>query len=223
MDILRFLCIVSSIVMIGSSIPDIILMQSKKSNLGRTLWLPIAQLLDCLVGIGFSYLVIDTVGLRLRFVSLLVIIPYLYLMIKFDHESPRTFNYFISTILSVSLGYLILIYFIPSIHWSNVLGFLNTVTAILFTISPLVHIREVLHSKNASSIPFFMMIASTVASFCWFIYGLLFPSVWMWLPNLMNTILSIVQVWLCIIYPGSPAGASSDASASPKKESRKKR
>lgn len=75
-----------------------------------------------------------------------------------------------------------------------------TVCAVMFG-SPLVLVKQVIATKNASLLPFGMIMASLINSLLWLTYGFILQDTIVILPNLLNLALGGLQLGIVCIYP----------------------
>lgn len=82
-------------------------------------------------------------------------------------------------------------------------GLLMTVLMLLLLALPLVDMKTIIDTKDASSIPFPITFMSTLVSLLWFLYGLAISNVFMVIQNIAGFVICALQLWLIFEYPGS--------------------
>ncbi|KAB1204988.1 Bidirectional sugar transporter SWEET3 [Morella rubra] len=81
-------------------------------------------------------------------------------------------------------------------HRKLVAGSVGTVVAIAMYASPLVVVKQVIHTKSVEFMPFSLSFFSFLSSSSWMTYGLLSHDPFLTTPNLVGCPLSILQLML---------------------------
>ncbi|XP_076234020.1 sugar transporter SWEET1 [Calliopsis andreniformis] len=80
-------------------------------------------------------------------------------------------------------------------------GLIVTVLLLLLIASPLVHLGEIIKTKNTDILPFPIIFMGSFVSFQWLLYGLIINNAFVIFQNTIGFILSIVQLSLFVIFP----------------------
>ncbi|KAK9293942.1 hypothetical protein QLX08_011278 [Tetragonisca angustula] len=80
-------------------------------------------------------------------------------------------------------------------------GLIVTVLLLLLIASPLVHIGEIIKTKNTDILPFPLIFMGTIVSFLWLLYGLAIDNTFIIFQNVVGFVLSVLQLSLFVIYP----------------------
>lgn len=80
-------------------------------------------------------------------------------------------------------------------------GLIVTILMLTLIGSPLLEVKDVIRQKDASAIPFPIVLCGTVVSFLWLLYGIILMNDFMIFQNLIGLVLCVVQVGLCFTYP----------------------
>lgn len=83
----------------------------------------------------------------------------------------------------------------------DVVGVLVNVNLVIFFAAPLSTIRQVVETKDSSSIHRPLMIAMIAMSVFWVIYGFAKSDAFIIFPNACGFFLGLIQVLLCFTYP----------------------
>jgi solute carrier family 50 protein (sugar transporter) len=92
--------------------------------------------------------------------------------------------------------------------YNSHIAFFGAMTGIGLAASPLATVREVLRTKDASSLPFLLCAMVTLQCFSWMIYGYLREDLSTFSNNLVGVILGSIQLGLIYVYPSKRAAAS---------------
>ena len=80
-------------------------------------------------------------------------------------------------------------------------GVVVTVLLLLLIASPLVHLGEIIKTKNTDILPFPLIFMGTIVSFQWLLYGLIINNVFVIFQNVVGFTLSVMQLSLFVIFP----------------------
>ena len=170
-------CIASSVFLILSGVPEMRGIVRRRSSAHRSLAPFIAMAVDTVVGFWFCLLVGDSVGTPLRGLSLVVTSCYLAIMVAYSADRRRSGAVVATALAGLAVACLALALYVPRGRWIDVLGSVNTLTAIAFAASPLADIGKVLKTRDASSLPFAMVSVLSVCALSWGIYGTILGNV----------------------------------------------
>ncbi|KAK5578553.1 hypothetical protein RB653_008225 [Dictyostelium firmibasis] len=81
------------------------------------------------------------------------------------------------------------------------LGFLSSVVCVLMFASPLEKMANVIQSRNSEGMIQSVAILSLLCGLSWTLFGLLLNDIYVYLPNILASILSFVQLTLIKMYP----------------------
>jgi len=200
---LKVVCAVSSLLLMFSGAFDLLPVVRNKSAGSKSHMPFMAMLLDTFVGLWFSRLINDNIGSALRAVGLFLVLVYIAIMYLYSDNPQRVVRHSLAVIATFGAIAAGLILLVPTREArSNILGMINTATAIGFAASPLTEIGTVLRTRSAASIPQAMVTLLTICASSWAVYGLVLSNVWMVLPNAVNAVLGALQVALTLLYPG---------------------
>lgn len=132
-----------------------------------------AMLLDNAAGLWFSTLIQDVLSFRLRTMGTVLNVCYIGIMIAYSRNKRQDMTVLTGVLAAIAAAWVgVNAVAHPKSH-VDVLGSINTATAIAFAASPLANIGTVISSKDASSIPFPLCTALAVCASSWAVYGML--------------------------------------------------
>jgi solute carrier family 50 protein (sugar transporter) len=172
-----------------------------------------AMLVDNCVGLWFSYLIGDAISVQLRLLGLLLNASYLAVLVAYAPPGQRTpaVRTLGLALAGLAAFYAVMSGWVPAKARPDILGLVNTGTALAFASSPLADISGVLKARDASSIPFAMASALTVCASSWATYGVITRNIWMVIPNVLNALIGGAQVGLSLAFRPGPAAAAGSA------------
>lgn len=181
--------------------PDMLAVLRRRSVVGVPIIPYAAMLLDNLVGYWFAQLIGDMLGLSLRSIALGVCAFHISVLMLSSNFSLKT----AAPILVAGALFAVICLTVTTFpktdaQRSDILGLVNTVTALAFAASPLLGIRNVIATRDASSIPFATASMLTICACSWAAYGVCLNNIWMIIPNSINAVLGAAQVALCIAF-----------------------
>ncbi|XP_071856291.1 sugar transporter SWEET1 [Bombus fervidus] len=88
-------------------------------------------------------------------------------------------------------------------------GLIVTGLFFLLIASPLLHIREIIKTKNTDILPFPLIFMGTIVIFLWLLYGIIINNVFIIFQNSVGFVLSVAQLSLFVIYPSKSRGKTS--------------
>ncbi|ODM98199.1 Sugar transporter SWEET1 [Orchesella cincta] len=74
--------------------------------------------------------------------------------------------------------------------------------------SPLIALKHVIKTKSTETLPFPLILSMFLVCSQWWMYGILTADVYMQIPNLLGTLLALVQLALFAVYPSGPSSPS---------------
>ncbi|XP_033354239.1 sugar transporter SWEET1-like [Bombus vosnesenskii] len=80
-------------------------------------------------------------------------------------------------------------------------GLIVTGLFFLLIASPLLHIREIIRTKNTDILPFPLIFMGTIVISLWLLYGIIINNVFIIFQNSVGFVLSVAQLSLFVIYP----------------------
>ena len=85
------------------------------------------------------------------------------------------------------------------------------VTGLFFLLiaSPLLHIKEIIKTKNTDILPFPLIFMGTIVISLWLLYGIIINNVFIIFQNSVGFVLSVAQLSLFVIYPSKSKGKTS--------------
>jgi len=82
----------------------------------------------------------------------------------------------------------------------NCMGIVCIIVLCAMYVSPLTSMAEVIRTKNSNSLNMLMTIASFINGFLWLIYGIFFNDFYIWFPNGLGVVSSLIQGLLFFLY-----------------------
>ncbi|XP_011637270.1 sugar transporter SWEET1 [Pogonomyrmex barbatus] len=80
-------------------------------------------------------------------------------------------------------------------------GIVVTILLLLLIAAPLIHLKQIIKTKNTEILPFPLIFMGTLVSFQWLLYGLIIDNVFIIFQNAVGFILGIAQLSLFVIFP----------------------
>eukprot|EP01132_Coremiostelium_polycephalum_P003178 gene3178-3977_t len=81
------------------------------------------------------------------------------------------------------------------------LGFIASVVCVIMFASPLEKMKSVLQKRDSEGMLLGVAVLSFLCGISWSIYGLLTGDIYVYLPNILASILSFIQFSLIVLYP----------------------
>ncbi|GMT19238.1 hypothetical protein PFISCL1PPCAC_10535 [Pristionchus fissidentatus] len=151
---------------------------------------------------------VNTVGLTLQASYLL----FYYAYTKGRREKRRLRHFMIGEgILFALVEYII--HFGELKHPESVLGTLCVIFNVSSVASPLLTLREVIRSKNSSSLPLPLCAANFFVSLQWCAYGYSIDDSVIYTPNILGILLGTVQLSLILMYPSKEMSSTESKSS----------
>jgi len=138
---------------------------------------------------------------------------YTYAVDKYEEVLKPTA--FAAGIVAVLLGY---VEIESSENIEQRFGLILTLLMLAFLGSPLLSVKDIIAQKDASMIPFPIILMATIVTFLWLLYGVILQNYFMIVQNLIAYILCVVQLILIFMYPGGGGGEQSKKKKVVKKE-----
>ncbi|CAL7935121.1 unnamed protein product [Xylocopa violacea] len=85
-------------------------------------------------------------------------------------------------------------------------GLIVTVLLLLLIASPLVHLKEIIRTKNTDILPFPLIFMGTIVQFLWLLYGFIINDFFIIFQNSVGFVLSLSQMSLFVIFPSKSKG-----------------
>ncbi|KZC12210.1 Sugar transporter SWEET1, partial [Dufourea novaeangliae] len=85
-------------------------------------------------------------------------------------------------------------------------GLIVTILLFLLIGSPLIHLGEIIRTKNTDMLPFPLIFMGTLVSFQWLLYGLIINNVFVIFQNVVGFLLNVMQLSLFVIFPSKSKG-----------------
>lgn len=122
-------------------------------------------------------------------------VTFFYLM---SHEKLLLMKkFFIIIIALFGTFYIILVTNDPN-FWS---GIVAIASSLIFIMSPLASIGEVIKSRSTAMLPFWMILFNFVVCSLWTLQGYLTNTYFLVVPNIIGSSVSFIQLSLFIVYP----------------------
>ncbi|GMS89336.1 hypothetical protein PENTCL1PPCAC_11511 [Pristionchus entomophagus] len=106
-----------------------------------------------------------------------------------------------------------LIHFGELLHPESFLGTICVILNVSSIASPLASLKEVIGSKDSSSLPLPLCSANFFVSLQWFIYGYIIGDHIIYTPNMLGVLLGMFQLTLIRIYPSKEISSSESKSS----------
>ncbi|XP_077290528.1 sugar transporter SWEET1 [Arctopsyche grandis] len=80
-------------------------------------------------------------------------------------------------------------------------GLISSVVTLIFIAAPLTMLLHVMQVRSTETLPFPIILMSSIVSILWFLYGLIVEDPFMVVTNAIGAILAVCQLFLFVIYP----------------------
>lgn len=203
---LRWVCTATSIFFNFSSIPDIIVASWRNKKPAQDITQGTVQLVDNVVGLAFAYLINDNLSFRIRLMGLAINVAGLATLYYYSGSVQETrYNQkrLVQAMVSIAAVFATAS-FLPT-GKADLLGLINTATAISFAATPLMDTKRMLAMRDVSNISPTMTTALALSACSWGLYGVYLRNVWMIVPNFITAALSFVQLAMLVALRGGPA------------------
>ncbi|XP_025996653.1 sugar transporter SWEET1 [Solenopsis invicta] len=124
-------------------------------------------------------------------------------MIIYYYYAPNT-KEVLKLIYKVTIFVVIFLVYAQIEHPANVefrFGIVVTILLFLLIAAPLVHLKQVIKTKNTEILPFPLIFMGTLVTFQWLLYGFIIDNVFIIFQNAVGFTLSIAQLSLFLIFP----------------------
>lgn len=148
-----------------------------------------------LVGNQWEIMIVNCVGIIFQLI-------YILLFTIFTKNRRRTIKLTLSTVLILTSLY----YFnqvLSNETGIKFAGYLACTSSFVASLSTLATIKEVIKTKNVSSLPFTIILSTCLVSFFWMLYGELIDDKFVRNSNLAVSLISGSQMILFLIYPAT--------------------
>lgn len=160
----------------------------------------------CILMLRYALMLDDSTMINVNVFGLLINIIY---MIVYYYYTSNTKEVFTS-IFKVTIFVIIFLVYAEIEHPTNIefrFGIVVTVLLLLLIASPLIHLKQVIKTKNTEILPFPLIFMGTLVSFQWLLYGLIINNVFIIFQNAVGFTLSIAQLSLFVIFPSKKSQA----------------
>ncbi|XP_015183790.1 PREDICTED: sugar transporter SWEET1 [Polistes dominula] len=87
-------------------------------------------------------------------------------------------------------------------------GIIVTILLYLLIASPLIHLKNIIKTKDTSILPFPLIVMGTAVSFQWLLYGIIINNIFVIFQNSVGFLLSVIQLSLFVIFPSKSSKTS---------------
>ncbi|XP_072755486.1 sugar transporter SWEET1 [Anoplolepis gracilipes] len=160
----------------------------------------------CILMLRYALMLNDSTMINVNVFGLLTNIIY---MIVYYYYAPNK-EEVLKLIYKVTVFVIIFLVYAQIEHPTNVefrFGLVVTVLLFLLIASPLIHLKEIIRTKNTEILPFPLIFMGTLVSFLWLLYGIIINNVFIIFQNVVGFTLSIAQLSLFVIFPSKKSGA----------------
>jgi len=180
----------------------VILRMKRERTTGGAVGSPFfSQAANAFLWLSYGLLSGDFVIVLANSCGLLLALFYIYVFVQFTAASTR--KYFVG-VLGVTLFTLGCVVGMEDAAARNTLGFVGCVINVFALGSPLEAVPVVLAEKSTRVMPLDLTLGNFTVAFLWTLYGfLLRDDVYIWLPNFLGFLCSLVQLALFAIYPAT--------------------
>jgi len=154
----------------------------------------------CILMLRYAWILGDSNMININVFGLLINMIY---MIIYYHYAPNTKDV-LKLIYKTTIFVVIFLVYAQMEHPTTVefrFGIVITVLFLLLIAAPLVHLRDVIKTKNVEILPFPLIFMGTLVSFQWLLYGIIIDNGFIIFQNAVGFTLSIIQLSLFVIFP----------------------
>eukprot|EP01084_Bolivina_argentea_P001052 1936_1 len=206
MTFFEIILIAANLSVQSSGIPTILSIIEKESiNANESPFLFIMLIINGLIGCTYSILTSQTVMFVSQICAIVFGIIYLY---TFHHysvtERKQQIQLYIQFII---IGFIFVSTFVIFTFYHNehiviqFVGILGLLSAIMLMSSPLCVMKAVIRDGTSIYLPKTTVIATFISAFTWLMYGLAKQDEFVWIPNGIGLIASVIQIYLLLNYP----------------------
>ncbi|EZA51782.1 hypothetical protein DMN91_004400 [Ooceraea biroi] len=153
----------------------------------------------CTLMLRYALMLNDSAMINVNIFGLITSIIY---MLVFYYYAPDTEKLF-KQMIKVA-GFVVIFLAYAEVESSEKIeyrfGMLVTILLLLLIASPLVHLREVIETKNADILPIPIIVSGTLVSFMWLWYGYIIDNTFLVFQNVIGLSLNVVQLSLFAMY-----------------------
>lgn len=127
----------------------------------------------------------------------------IFYMIVYYYFAPNT-QEVLKLIYKIAIFVIIFLVYAQIEHPAKVeyrFGIVVTMLLLLLIAAPLVHLRDVIKTKNTAILPFPLIFMGTLVSFQWLLYGLIIENIFVIFQNAVGLVLNAAQLSLFVIFP----------------------
>ncbi|GAB1869538.1 Sugar transporter SWEET [Camponotus japonicus] len=161
----------------------------------------------CILMLRYALMLNDSTMINVNIFGLSTNVIY---MIVYYYYAPNT-GEVLTLIYKTTIFVLIFLVYAQIEHPENVefrFGLVVTILLFLLIASPLMHLKEIIKTKNSEILPFPLIFMGTLVSFQWLLYGLIINNGFVIFQNTVGVILSIAQLSLFVIFPSKKSRAA---------------
>ncbi|RNA02918.1 Sugar transporter SWEET1 [Brachionus plicatilis] len=152
---------------------------------------------------NYQIIIINAIGLNIEIVYIIIFLFYAPNKKKIVHQT------IFLMILILTIGFYSFIYEPNSKISSKYVGFMGSISSIIMFGSPLASLKNVMMSKSTESLSFCLCVANLSCSLLWSIYGILLKDKFIYIPNIVGSLLSFAQVSLFAKFPAQSVNTRS--------------
>jgi len=179
----------------------------QKNSVGTISATPfISSLLNCILWVTYGLVVNNKVVGGVNAVG--VVTSTYYIITYWSYTSPATRGT-LQRNLGIALGaavvlYLYIFFVIEEDLRAKTLGLMGSVVSLWMFASPLEQMSVVVRTRSTESMIFALSLMSLLCALSWTIFGHMIQDKYVFIPNLLATILSLIQLSLFLVYPRNP-------------------
>ncbi|KOC71289.1 Sugar transporter SWEET1 [Habropoda laboriosa] len=154
----------------------------------------------CTLMLRYAWIVRDPAMININVFGLLTNVAY---MSVYYYYSPQTKDT-LALIGKVTAFVMVLLAYAQMENAENIefrFGLIVTVLLMLLIGSPLVHLGEIIETKNTDILPFPLIFMGSIVTFLWLLYGLVIGNGFIIFQNAVGFALNLMQMSLFVIFP----------------------
>ncbi|CAF0706261.1 unnamed protein product [Brachionus calyciflorus] len=144
---------------------------------------------------NYQIIFINVVGFNLEIVYIIIFLFYTQNKRKVIHQI------IFITVITITVGFYAFVYEPDPTISSKYIGFLGCIASVIMFGSPLTSLRNVMISKSTESLSFYLCLANFSCSFLWSVYGIMLSDKFIYIPNIIGSLLGFAQVSLFAKFP----------------------
>lgn len=160
----------------------------------------------CILMLRYALMLNDSTMINVNIFGLLTNIFY---MIVYYYYAPNT-KEVLKLIYKVTVFVVIFLVYAQIEHPTNVefrFGMVVTILLFLLIAAPLMHLKEIIKTKNTEILPFPLIFMGTLVSSLWLLYGIIIGNGFVIFQNVVGFALCIAQLSLFVIFPSKKSRA----------------